>query len=380
MSVSRRPQVIVVGVGSIGSMVLWQLASRGIDVLGIEQFGRVHPNGAYAGESRLFRVAAKEGELFTPALLRSRELWRELGAAYGSELLLPVGALSVAPADHPDLVRTLGAIRHFDLPHEVLDTGELRKRFPQFAVDDVDIGVLDLLGGAMRPEVAVAAATEQALANGASLLTDTTVSEIEETVSGVKVVTSRGEFTSDRVVITAGPWVAEVLPELSDLVVPKTFALTWVMPRHIEMFTADRLPGFMRDRGDVHAFGVPTLDGYSIKICPHLEFDETLPPPTRLTREQLCWVGEQAEWLCPDLIGEVVRWSLHRDSWTSARMPIIDHVGESVIVATALSGNGFKFAPVWGEMLADMAVGSTGQFAAEPFGVAAHRTMRLAQP
>lgn len=96
-------------------------------------------------------------------------------------------------------------------------------------------------------------------------------------------------------------------------------------------FTADKLPGFMRDRGEVHAFGVPTLDGYSIKICPH------------------------------------------RDSWSPAKMPIIDHVDESVIVATAMSGNGFKFAPVWGEMLADMATGGAGRFASELFGVAGRR-------
>jgi sarcosine oxidase len=106
MTHADRRDVVVVGLGSIGSMSLWQLARRGADVLGIEQFGRVHTYGAYAGESRLFRAAAKEGEVFIPALLRARELWHELGASYGQDPLLRVGALSVGPQGHPALTST----------------------------------------------------------------------------------------------------------------------------------------------------------------------------------------------------------------------------------------------------------------------------------
>ena len=75
----RSADIVVIGLGTMGSMALWQLASTTRQkVLGIEQYGPVHPNGAYAGESRLFRVAAKEGELYIPILQRSRELWLEL--------------------------------------------------------------------------------------------------------------------------------------------------------------------------------------------------------------------------------------------------------------------------------------------------------------
>ena len=381
VSVAAHHSVIVVGLGSIGSMTMWQLAKQGVDVLGIEQFGRVHTEGAYAGESRLFRVAAKEGELFTPALLRSRELWQELGAGYGRDILLPAGALSVAPSDHPDLQPTLASIEHFDLPHEILDATQMRHRFPQFHIEDDDIGVLDLLGGAMRPEMAVAAATDQAFSHGASAVDDTEVLDIVETSSGVLVRTSRGEFTADRVVVTAGPWTARLLPDLRDVVQTKTFALTWLMPRHVERFTPDVFPGFMRDLDDVHAFGVPTLDGYSIKICPHIDldaFDDWADRPTTLSREQLRWIGDQAARMIPDLIPDVVRWSLHSDSWTPTKMPIIDSVGDGVIVGTAFSGNGFKFAPVWGECLAALATGGPNPFGDDAFSVAGHREVALA--
>lgn len=378
----RRVEVVVVGLGTMGSMALWQLASRGVDVLGIEQFGRIHTNGAYAGESRLFRVAAKEGQLFTPALLRSRDLWRELGAAYGQDVLLEVGALSVAPQGHPDIESTLRSIKDYDLPHQVFDARELRSSFPQFYVEDSDIGVLDLLGGAMRPEVAVAAATDQALAGGADTWYDTEVVGIDETSDGVRVRTTRDEVLADRVVVTAGPWTTRLLPELADVVAVDTYSLTWLMPRHIEMFTPQRLPGFMRDLDDVHAFGVPSLDGYAIKICPHVILDPVSDwdeRPTTLDREQLEWIGRQAARMMPDLIPDVVRWSLHSDSVAANKMPIIDTVaGGAIVIATAMSGNGFKFAPVWGEMLADLATGGEGRFSEYEFTIAGHRDQMTA--
>jgi sarcosine oxidase len=372
-----RKDVVVVGLGSMGSMALWQLAKRGVDVLGVEQFGRVHTNGAYAGESRLFRVAAKEGQLFTPALIRSRELWQELGAAYGQHPLLPVGALSLAPRGHPDLSSTLRSINEFDLPHQILDAAELRVRYPQFHVEDDDIGILDELGGAMRSELAVAAATDQALVRGAVIHYDTTVLALEPGNDGVRVVTSRGEVMADRVVVSAGPWTTRLLPELADVVKVVTYSLIWFIPRHIEMFTPDRFPGFMRDLDGVHAFGIPTLDGYSVKATPNMEsplVDDWDDRGTGLTREQLKWAGEQMQKMIPDLIPEASRWSVHAESLAADKMPIIDTVADgSVVVATALSGNGFKFAPVWGEMLADLATTGRGRFVEHAFTVAAHR-------
>lgn len=358
-------------------MASWQLARRGVEVLGLEQFGRIHTRGAYSGESRLFRVAAKESRLFTPSLLRSRTLWQELGEAYGRDVLLPTGALSIASQGDANIEETLTAIADFDLPHEVLSAAELRVRYPQFHIEDDDLGVLDALGGAMRPEMAVAAAIDQALTHGATFGFDTAVQSIEPDAGGVRVETDSGVHLAERVIVTSGAWTTRLLPELADLVCSRAFALSWLMPRHIERFTPDRFPGFMRDLGSTHAFGVPTLDGYSIKICPEIEFDTVADvddQQTTLSRDQLRWMGEQAQRIIPDLIPEVVRWSLHSDSWTDNRMPIVDMVhGDAVVVATALSGNGFKFAPVWGEVLADLATDGRSALMEPEFTIAGHR-------
>lgn len=374
---AERHEVVVVGLGSMGSMALWQLAKRGVDVLGIEQFGQVHTQGAYAGESRLFRVAAKEGEIFIPALLRARELWQELGETYGQDPLLPIGAISVGPQGHADLATTLSAIQHYDLPHEVLDAAALRSRFPQFRVEDDDVGVLDLLGGALRSELAVAAATELAAGHGAALRHDTAVLGIEPGAHGVRVTTGSGAVIAERVVVCAGPWTTRLLPDLADVVRVASYSLLWFIPRHFELFTPDRLPGFMRDLDGVHAFGVPSLDGYSVKVVPSLGLepvDDWADRVTSLSPERLAWAGEQAQRMFPDLIPAPSRWSVHGESLAANKMPIIDTVADgSLVIATAMSGNGFKFAPVWGEMLADIVTKGEGVFAHDAFSIAAHR-------
>jgi sarcosine oxidase len=378
---NTRTAVVVVGLGSMGSMALWQLAERGVDVVGVEQFGRVHTRGAYAGESRLFRVAAKEGQVFTPALLRSRELWEKLGAAYGQQPLIAAGALSVGPKGHPDLESTLRSIADFDLPHEVLDAAELRSRYPQFYVEDEDIGVLDTLGGALRPELAVAAATEMALARGATTHYDTTVTAIEPGPDGVRVVTTEGDLLADKVVVSAGPWTTRLLPELADVVKVVTYPLIWFLPRHIEMFTPGRFPGFMRDLHGVHAFGIPSVDGYSVKATPNFEFplvDDWSDRTMTLTDEHLRWAGEQMQKMIPDLIPAASRWSVHAESLAANKMPIIDSMAEGrIVVATALSGNGFKFAPVWGEVLADLAAVGESRFSEAVFTVDHHKKFAL---
>lgn len=372
----QQADIVIVGLGTMGSMALWQSALRGRRVLGIEQYGRIHTNGAYAGESRLFRVAAKEGDLYTPALLEAHRMWLELGEAYGSDILLQVGALSIGPKGFPDLEATMTAIIDHNLPHRVLDADELRRVYPQFAVEDGDIGILDELGGGLRPEVAVAAATDEAAKAGAEAWYHTEVAAIESSGDGVVVRTTRGDVEARRAIVTAGPWTSKLMPQLADLVRVRSFALTWCMPRHIGKFDPARMPGFMRDLDGVHAFGVPTLDGYSIKICPHFEFDDAADMDAwaqGLDEEQLAWMGEQAQRMVPDLIPAPSRWSVHPDSMTPNKMPIIDTVEDGrIAVATGMSGNGFKFAPVYGRALAELAETGKSRWRLPEFTVAAH--------
>lgn len=369
--------VVVIGVGTMGSMALWQLSKvPGLRVLGIEQFGPAHTNGSFSGESRLYRAAAKEGRIYIPALLEARRLWQELEAESGRQVLLPVGALSIGPAGLSELQATLAAITEYDLPHRVLDADRLRAEYPQFAIRDDDIGVLDELGGGLRPEVAVVTATDRAIEQGADVMHHTEVLALSEDAGGVTLATAAGTIRAGHVVVTAGSWSTRLLPELASLVHVEAYALTWFMPRHIEMFIPGRLPVFMRDLDGVHAFGAPSLDGYSIKICPRIEWPPVQHPsqiPTRIAPAQLAWAGEQARRMVPDLVPDPVRWSIHHDSVTVDHVPVIDQVGYGrITVAAGMSGNGFKFAPAYGKVLAEIATEGGSSWQHPLFTVASH--------
>lgn len=154
--------VIVVGAGSVGSMAGWQLAARGLRVVGIGRFTIPGPFSAYAGESRVFRMVYFEGGHYTPLLQRARALWRELEAASGTSLLNVTGVVTITEHDHPDHAALLRAGREQGLSFEIVSGDEARRRLPQHVIGDGDVAVLDPAGGFVRSEHAVFAALQPA--------------------------------------------------------------------------------------------------------------------------------------------------------------------------------------------------------------------------
>ncbi len=154
--------VVVIGAGSVGSMASWQLAARGLRVVGIDRFTIPGPFSAYAGESRVFRMVYAEGGHYTPLLQRARALWRELEAASGASLLSVTGVVTIMDHDHPDHAALLRAGQEQGLSFEVVSGGEARRRLPQHVIRDGDVALLDPAGGFVRSEHAVFAALQQA--------------------------------------------------------------------------------------------------------------------------------------------------------------------------------------------------------------------------
>lgn len=351
--------VAVIGTGSVGSMALWQLSTMpGLSVVGIDQYGPAHSHGSFTGESRLFRVAYKEGPLYVPLLLQARQLWLELEQERGRDLLLPVGALSVGPANSVEMQTTLQTISEFDLPHRTFDAAALRRAYPAFAVRDDDCAVLDELGGGIRSERAVMTALELAEAAGATLLRDR-VQGIEEAGDGIVVSLDNGALRAGKVIVASGSWTPGLLPGLADLLEVRPLGLTWLIPRDLRLFQPDAFPVFMRDLGPLHFFGAPSLDGYSIKASTSLDWPAIQRPEDRreFTPEELRVIGHWAQTVFPDLNPEPVRSSVHHDAFTHDRVPIIDlDAGGRLVTVAGLSGHGFKMAPALGRMAAELAV------------------------
>lgn len=381
-------RVGVIGLGTTGSMAAWRLSRRpGVDVHGFEQFGIGHGYGAFTGESRLFRTAYREGAKYVPVLLRARHLWRELSRATDRPLLLPYGCLSIGPETDRPFQTTLESIERFQLPHELLTAQQLRERFPGMDIRADESGVIDLFGGAIRPELAVMSAIEQAAAGGATIHEHTRVTALEPHGADgpVTLRTETGgaaaEQVVDRVIITAGGWLGRLMPEVAELTEVRKMMLTWFLPRIMSNFDPANLPCFIRDRDGFHVFGAPSVDGYSVKIsgmdiwggadCAELE-DTDL----RMDRFSVSEFGRRVVELFPGVQPEPNRFSVHYDTYTATRDPILDRTG-AITFVTGLSGHGFKMSPALGEMLAQLVVGDDVELYDEDFSLAAHQGRRV---
>ncbi len=378
----QHTDVLVIGAGAVGAMALWQLSKReGLRVVGLEQYGRVHAHGSYAGESRVFRTAVHEGGTYVPMIQRSRELWRELERESGRAIYTETGALSIAPEGFPDLVTALGTVAEFELDHRTLSTEELRKAYPQHRIQDGDVGLLDAHGGGLRPEVAIMSALNLAESAGAELHFNTPVIDVEERANGVVVRTAQGAWLARTVVVASGSWSTRLFPELHDLLRLQVLGLTWLMPQRPELFTPDRFPVFLRDAGSVHFFGAPSFDGYAFKACTNPEwpvFRDVSEVPTAHTREELIKIGQRAAELFEGVNPEPVRESVHHCAYTPDRLPVVDRSASGRLVTiTGLSGHGFKFSPRLGEWAAQLAAGDAPDIDAR-FALPAHM-QRLAR-
>lgn len=369
-------RVAVIGLGATGSMALWQLSQQpGVEVTGFEQFGLGHGYGAFTGESRLFRTAYHEGAKYVPLLLRARDLWQDLESQAGRDLFHPFGTLTVGREDTAPFQRMLGSVAAHRLPHERLTAEELRRRYAGLHFRDDEAGVVDQLGGALRPELSVLSALECSLRNGATIHEHERILDVTDTGAGVTVATDRRELTVDRVIVTAGSWATELVPRIRELVEVRKMVLTWFLPQVGSDFDPVNLPCFIRDRNGFHIFGAPCVDGYSVKIA---GMDIWGQPDTarvedadlRLDRAEVSEFGAKVHELFPGVLPEPSRFSVHFDTYTASRDPIIDRSG-NIVVVTGLSGHGFKLATVIGELACELALAGQAPGLHPDFTVAA---------
>ena len=370
--------VAVIGLGSVGSMAMWQLCrDTDLKVVGIEQWGVGHAYGSYAGESRVFRAAYHEGWRYVPLLLRSRELWLDLEKKTGRHLFLDGGMLAVDTPGHAPYETTLESIRRFDLPHRFFSTTELRKTYPQHIVTDGTEAVLDLLGGGIRSEVAVLAGVQAAVAAGGTVIDGEAVLGIEEQGDAIVIRLATRTLRVAQVVVTTGSWAAQLRPQLRDVVKVADIALTWFAPNDPSRYTPDVFPAFLRDQDGVHMFGVPTLDSYSVKVVSHTaadtQYESVDDVPATVSRAAIEEISRNATTFFADLSPEPVRHSMHHESVTVSRVPIVDlDPSGRILTIAGLSGHGFKFAPALGQLATSLLTGVNDSLYSADFGLSNH--------
>src|SRR5437867_2465880 len=182
--------VIIIGLGGMGSAAAYHLAARGKRVLGFDQFSPPHDKGSSHGKNRVIRQAYYEDPSYVPLLLRAYELWREL------DLLTITGGLMIGRPDSEVVAGSPHSARQHNLAHELLDAAQIRRRFRQFTPSNETVALFEKNAGFVRPEAAVRAHLERAARLGATLR------------FGEKLTDLR-KYDADQIVITAGAWVKE---------------------------------------------------------------------------------------------------------------------------------------------------------------------------
>jgi sarcosine oxidase len=357
----RVSDVLVLGVGTMGSMALWRLARRGLSVVGLEQFAPGHDRGSGHGDSRMIRTAYFEGPEYVPLVQAAFPLWRELEAESGAELLTMTGGLMIGRPDGALVSGSLRSAREHRLPAELLDAGELAARFPQHRLEPGEVALWEEGAGVLRPERAIRAAADRAVALGARLVAGARVTAVEASAGVVTVRAGDASYRARRLVVCAGPWLGRLLPGLGLPLAVERIVMTWFRAREPGPFAPERFPVFIHERpGRPPGYGLPSLDGATVKVGIH--HGGRPADPDDLDRE----TGESDVAPAAELAARALNGLDPRPARVQVCMytntPDEDFVVgpapglDGVTVVAACSGHGFKFAPVMGEIAADLAL------------------------
>jgi sarcosine oxidase len=383
-----RYDVVVAGLGAMGSATAYQLAMTGVSVLGLDPHRPPHTLGSTHGDTRITRVAVGEGLEYVPLVRRSHEIWREIEDRSGAEVLSQCGGLVLAPpqasfAMHGSesfLERTVAAAEAYGLDHERLGTADVAARFPQFALAADEQGYYEPGAGFVRPEAAVEAQLRLARERGADLGFGERVVGYDDHGTHVTVRTTNRTVEASALVVTTGPWVSDLVPELVPMVRVLRQVLFWFGLRDPSSYPMLRAsPVYIWSPGtdpDEVIYGFPMVDGpdggakvareqYVVDTTPD-DVDRSVGPAEveemyeRYVRDRL-----------PALSGRCVKAAVCLYTVTPDSRFVIDRLPSmpNVIVASPCSGHGFKHSAAIGECVARLATGGESPIDLTPFAL-----------
>ena len=365
---SMTHDVIVIGVGGMGSAAVYHAARRGCRVLGLEQFDIPHELGSSHGISRIIRLAYAEGPQYVPLLRRSYELWRQLEALSGERLLIITGGID-AGLENSAIVRgVLRSCARFHLPHEVLDARSLNRRFPGYQLTDDIVSVYQADSGFLIPERCIVAHVNAALALGAEVHARERVLSWTAGRRDVSVRTDRGVYRARRLILSAGPWTRTLLPALQNAAIPERQVLIWTQPLVPSRFQPGVFPIFNMEASDGRYYGFPvfSVPGFKFGRFYHLSQRgdaDTMDRECHPEDEALLRAGIRKYF--PDANGPTMAMKTCIFTFTPDEHFILDlHPDSScrVAIAAGFSGHGFKFCSVVGEIMTQLVLDGKSAF------------------
>jgi sarcosine oxidase len=356
--------VLVVGLGAMGSAALYHLAARGIGVVGVDAFDPPHTLGSTHGRTRIIREAYYEHPSYVPLVRRAYANWAELEAKSGVSLFQRTGGLMMG-APESGLVRgALESAALHGIDVETLSASEIMHRFPAFMAEQGMIGVYEDSAGMLFPEACVRAYLGLARASGAELHTGMRVLRLTRANGVISAETSSGNITAKQVVIAAGAWTGGLLETLG-IMIPLTIerqTMHWLTPAgDRDLLRPERFPVSLIEHGASRIFYVLPDIGDGVKAAIHYEgvFTTAESLDRHVSGADTVAVMELAKRFVPAAAGGIRESAVCMYTNTADLDFIVDVIPEmpNVILVSACSGHGFKFASAIGEVVAQMAVG-----------------------
>ncbi|GKZ14600.1 N-methyl-L-tryptophan oxidase [Haladaptatus sp. T7] len=359
---NNRRDVIVIGVGGMGSAATYHLARRGFDVLGLERFDIPHTHGSSHGITRIIRRAYYEHPSYIPLIERAYELWDDLAERTGRPVIHRTGSIDAAPEGNIVFEGSLRSCEEHDIPHEILTGAELNERFPGYRLPDEYKALYQPDGGFIVPEESIIGHVEAAQREGADVRARQQVLDWTETPDGgVRVETPNASYEADSLVLAAGAWNYKLADALEGLAVPERQVLAWFQPETPSLFEPDSLPVWNISSPEGRFYGLPIYGVPGFKLGKYHHLDEQVDPDDWNTEpgpadERL--LRDFTEKYFPEAAGQTMRLATCMFTNSPDEHFILDTLPDhpQVAVGAGFSGHGFKFASVIGEILADLAV------------------------
>jgi sarcosine oxidase len=357
-------EVIVIGIGTMGSATCYHLAKRGVKVLGLEQFDLAHDKGSHAGQSRIIRKAYFEHPDYVPLLELAYKNWRAMEEVSGAELYVPTGLLYLGDPENAVMQGVKASAAQFGIPLEYPNADA----YPQIRVSAEQELLFEPDAGFVTPERSVLVHVDEAMKLGAEIRTQVEVRRWRVEGGSVVVETADEIFTADRLVITAGPWTSKLVPSLSPKLEVTRQSLVWVMPGDPEAFQLGKFPCWVIAKeglpGVYYGFPLLPVDRFQgpigLKLAHHApaavcnpdQVDRNIYPEDSMPMVDLLHKYFRKGFKQLSAVKTCLYTNTADENFIIDQLPGYDNV----YVAAGFSGHGFKFAAGIGEIMADLAV------------------------
>ncbi len=353
--------VIVAGLGAMGSAAAFFLAQRGARVLGLDRFRPPHTQGSTHGGSRIIRETAFEHPRYVPFVRRAYDCWRAIEAATGRSLLRETGGMFVGAPGGLVVRGSRESGRAHGVPFTELSRDELVRRYPVYVPGNDAVGLFDPRAGILDPEACVAACLEQAAARGATLRFDEPIEGWDADARGVTVATAAGAYTAGRLILATGAWMQEPLAGLGVRAVVERVLMHWFTPADAGAFALGQFPVSLIEYAPDEVFAAFPLDADgAVKVTVHHGGEPTSATAVRraVSPAEVAAMADLLRRRLPAALGAHRRSAACLYTNTPDGQFLIDRhpASDLVILTSACSGFGFKFASAVGEAVAELAL------------------------